>query len=171
MKKTIVSILLALGACVSAQAAYTGASVGHLIDSEEAYISARLGTSLNSTENYVGNVEVEIGYTEDSDFGVTAKLIPITVNYRGELTGQGKWTPYYGVGAGLAEVKVSGFGISASDTTFAGQVFGGVSYQATDAASITIGARYLYIEEVKLLGTKNNVGDDVSLEAGFSFRF
>jgi len=171
MKKTIVSILLALGACVSAQAVYTGANVGYLVDSEEAYLSARFGTSLNGSENYVGNVEVEVGYTKESASGVTAKLIPITLNYRGEILGQGKWTPYYGIGAGVAEAKVSGFGISVSDTTFTGQVFGGVSYKASDAASITLGARYLYVDEVKLLGTKNNIGDDVSLEAGFSFRF
>ena len=171
MKKTIVSILLALGACASAQAVYTGASIGYLVDSEEAYFAARFGTSLNSSESYVGNVEVEVGYTEESSGGVTAKLTPLMLNYRGEILGQSNWAPYYGAGAGLAKVKVSGFGISSDDTSFAAQAFAGVAYKASESASINLGARYIYVDDVKLFGTNLDVGDDVAVEVGFSFRF
>jgi opacity protein-like surface antigen len=173
--KQIVSIAL-LATCLavtSAKAIIVGASVGYLTDAKEAYVAARVGTQFSATPTLAQIGEFEIGYTDQSDSLVKARFMPLTANYRIEFTGNGKFVPYFGVGAGAANtrVKVSSYGISESDWSFAAQGFAGVSYKMTDKVSVNAGARYIWIDDVNFLGTKVEIGDDVSLELGLHVRF
>ncbi|MFM1850340.1 MAG: hypothetical protein RIS54_24 [Verrucomicrobiota bacterium] len=171
MKKLLLSLVFTVAAILPARAVYTGASAGYLVDSQEAYYAARIGTALNATEGFGHNLELEFGYTETTENYATAKLAPILFNYRAESSGPGKWVPYFGVGAGMAKVKVSFGSYSDDDASFAAQAFVGYSYKMSEAASLRFGARYLYVGDTKLLNANVEVGDDVSLEAGFSLRF
>jgi opacity protein-like surface antigen len=178
MKKLLTLALLAAGLAVSAPAVIVGASVGYLTDSQDTYFAARAGLEFNSTNSLAHLGEFEIGYTSDSEGGAKASLLPLTLNYRAQFTGTGKVGGYAGFGAGLARTRVSvpGSGvptISDSGTSFAAQGFAGVSFRLSPAASLDLGARYIWIDDVKLQawGVKAEVGDDLAIEAGLHLRF
>lgn len=178
MKKILAIALLTTGLAVSAQAVIIGASVGYLTDSKEAYFAARAGTEFSSTSSLAHIGEFEIGYTSDSEGGAKASIVPFTLNYRAQFAGTGKIGGYAGFGAGFARTSVSvpGSGlprISDHDTSLALQGFAGVSFQVSPTTSLNLGARYIWIDDVKLQawGVKAEVGDDLALECGFHVRF
>src|SRR5690606_37759049 len=108
--------------------------------------------------------------------GVEMYLVPVMLNYRAEILSTGKFAPYVGVGAGAARVNVEqsfgGPSRADKDTTFAAQAFAGVTYKATEKVSLHLGARYIWIGEIQLFASSPfELGDDVSLEAGISFKF
>ncbi len=170
MKKFIALACIATLA-VSAQAVILGFEAGYLIDSEEEYLSVRLGHALKSDTNLVHQIEAEIGFTDMSDAGIKGDIVPVMVNYRAETIAANKLGFYFGAGAGFARTSVSGFGVSDDDTSFGAQAFTGVNYQASETVTLHLGARYLWIDEVKLFGTSLEVGDEVAISAGISFRF
>jgi hypothetical protein len=176
MKKFVSLALIAASLAVSARALVVGADAGYLVDSEEEYISGRIGHAFASNDSLVHHVELELGYTSEKEAGAKGSLLPVTVNYRAQSIAANKLGFYYGLGAGIARTKVSGPGsgvptISDSGTSFAAQAFVGLSYQLTDTSAFHVGAKYIWIDDVKLLGSSFDVGDDVALSAGFSVKF
>ena len=177
MKKLLSTLVLITGLAASAQAAtiVVGVDAGYLIDSEEEFLSARLGFEVARTGDFAHHLEFEVGYTDDKEGGIKADLVPLTANYRFTAPASGKWSYYAGAGLGLARARIDGasiFGpIKLSDEAFAVQAFGGFAYQATPAVTLSLGAKYLWVDDVKFAGTNFDVGDDVAVTAGISFRF
>ena len=171
MKKFVSLALIVASLAVSARALVVGADAGYLIDSEEEYISGRIGHAFSSNESLVHHVELELGYTSQREAGAKGSFMPVTVNYRAESIAANKLGFYFGAGAGAARTKVSGFGLSDSGTSFAAQGFVGLSYQVTDTSAFHVGVKYVWIDEVRLLGSSYEIGDDVALSAGFSVKF
>lgn len=171
MKKFISLALLATSLAVSAKALVLGAEVGYLVDAEEEYLAVRLGHVLKVDANLSHQVEVELGFTGQKESGIKADFIPLTANYRIESSSGSKLGYHFGVGAGVAFTDVSGFGVSDDGSSFAAQAFTGLSYQASETTRLHLGVKYIWIDDVKLFGTKVDVGDDLAVTAGISVRF
>lgn len=171
MKRFALLSLIALSPTASAQAVIIGVNTGYLVDSQEAYFAARIGGAFSENDSISHQGEFEIGYTQDSDAGIKADILPLMLNYRAEFKNQQGWTPYVGVGAGMARASLKAWFGSQDDWTFALQGFAGVGYKASANATLTLGVRYLWIDDVKLFGTAVEVGDDLAIEAGVSFKF
>lgn len=171
MKKFVLSSLLAMGLAASAQAVIVGASAGYLVDSEEAYLTVRVGTEFNVSEKFAHAAELEIGYTEASDAGISVDLLPVMLNYRATPVMTGNWGPTFGFGAGMARTKVNTWFADADDWSFAVQAFAGINYKATETVSLNVGARYIWIDAVTLFGSSIDVGDDLAVEVGLSLKF
>lgn len=177
MKKLLSTLVLITGLAASAQAAtvIVGVDAGYLIDSEEEYLSARLGFEVARTGNFAHHLEFEVGYTDDKEGGIKADLVPLTANYRFTAPASGQWSYYAGAGLGIARARIDGvsiFGpITLRDEAFAVQAFGGFTYQASPAVALTVGAKYLWVDDVTFASRRTEVGDDVAVTAGISFRF
>jgi opacity protein-like surface antigen len=171
MKKFISLALIAASLAVSAQALNVGLEAGYLTDAKEEYISARIGYQVRTQDTLSQELGLELGYTRQKDSGVKGEILPLTVNYRFESTAANKLGYYFGAGAGVAFVDLSGFGLSDNDTTFAAQAFTGLSYQVSDAVKLHLGLKYIWIDDVKLFGTSGEVGDDLAITAGLSIKF
>lgn len=176
MKKILFTLLVAAGLSVSARALVTtGADVGYLFDSKEAYYTGRVGLELNHSLTLSHQLEVEVGYTKSEESGADGSLLPVTLNYRLQGDMADGWGYYAGLGAGVARTRVDGVSINGPvrlhDTSFAAQAFAGVEYRFTPAAAATVGLRYIWIDDVKLAGTRFEIGDDVAVSAGLSFKF
>lgn len=176
MKKFLTTLLVLSGLAASAQAAVIiGVDAGYLIDSEEEFVSARVGFELANTNAFSHQLELEVGYTEDKEFGAKADLLPVTVNYRFVAPSSGAWGYFAGIGAGMARARIDGVSIvgpvKLRDEAFAAQAFAGVTYQAGHNVTLSLSAKYLWIDDVNFAGTSVEVGDDVALSAGISFKF
>ncbi len=176
MKKLLTALFIITGLAASAQAVIiVGADAGYLLDSEEEYLSARLGFEFKATEKASHQLELEVGYTEAEEAGLEADLLPVTLNYRLQAAGNGGFGYYAGVGAGFARTSIDGvsiFGpVRLRDTSFAAQGFAGVTYQVGPSTTLSLGAKYIWVDDADFAGTTVEVGDDVALQAGFSFRF
>lgn len=175
MKKLLTALFIATGLVASARAVIIGVDAGYLLESEEEYLSARLGFEFKARENLSHQAELEIGYSGASDAGLKSDLLPVTLNYRLEAAGNGGFGYYAGLGAGFARTSIDGvsiFGpVRLHDTTFAAQAFAGVTYQPGPSTKLHLGAKYLWIDDANFAGSSVEVGDDVALQAGISFRF
>lgn len=176
MNKLVSLALVASSLAVSAPAFVGGFDVGYLTDAKEEYISARLGHVFATDTNLAHQVEIEIGYTSQKDSGVEGDFLPVTVNYRAESKAGEKLGYYFGLGAGFARTKVTipGSGvmyISDKGSSFAAQAFTGLSYSLAPTTALHLGVKYIWIDDVDLLGTSVDVGDDFVLSAGISFQF
>ncbi len=184
MNRLLVTALVAAGLASSAPALTTvGLETGYLTDWKEAYISGHLGYEFQKGPALSHQAEIEIGYTEKSDSVavpggvVTAKgkIVPLMLNYRGEYTASEKLGYYYGLGLGTARVSVSGSGlgvsVSDSDNAMCYQFFLGVIYRPSVTTSVQLGLKYLWIDDINILGMDAEVGDDLGLCAGVSFKF
>ena len=172
MKKFVSLLLLAASLAVSARAGVVaGASVGYLVDSEEAYYSARLGYQFNTATSFAHQIEVEYGYSQFEDSGVETSLAPITLNYRASSAAGNKFAYHVGAGAGVAQIEIDYLWYEGKDQPLAVQGFAGVDYHCTPNLSLNLDAKYLWIDDVEILGTSFEVGDDVVLSAGLTFKF
>lgn len=176
MKKSLIASLLLLTALkASAQTVVTGAEAGYLLDSEEEYLSGRVGLEFRANGPFSHQLEVEVGYTDKKEFGAKADLLPVTLNYRLVVTGPQRVGWYIGGGAGFARTRMDGVStggpIKLRDESFAAQGFAGLTYQAGPSTTLSLGAKYLWIDDVTLAGTRFSVEDDVALTGGISFRF
>ncbi len=176
MKKTISTLLFTAGLAAVAQAAViVGADVGYLVDNREEYLTARAGFEVARGAAFSHQLEVEAGYSESSEAGLTADFQPIMLNYRAVASADGPWGWTLGAGAGVARVKLAGASIvgpvNLRDEPFAAQAFAGVTYAATPAVSLSLGAKYLWIDDASFGGVRFDVDDDVALSAGVSIRF
>jgi len=181
MTRTTIVLAIALSlSTAQLQAAsaspYVGVGVGYLLDSEEAMITIRAGMELPSRSpidlpnRFSHNLEVEVGHVDLGDSSADYDVTTAFFNYRGEMTGLG-WVPYFGAGLGFANADVSVGFLSDDDTVFAAQAFAGMKYNFTPAAAVTLGARYIWMDDVKIFGFTGDSVDDVALEVNFSFRF
>jgi hypothetical protein len=176
-KHLLASLLLLSGLAASAQTTVSfGADAGYLIDSEEEFLTARLGFEYRGTETASHQLELEIGYTEaEPTITSEAELIPLTANYRFVSRGPNRLGWHAGAGLGVAWTRIDGvsiFGpVRLRDHSFAVQAFAGINYQVGPSTALTLGAKYIWVDEVKLAGTSIEVGDDVALSAGVTFRF
>ena len=172
MKKLLTLILLSAATTAFAASPYVGASAGYLIDLEEPFFAARIGSEVARANGLVHTMEGEVGIATEKNLGLTAHYIPVMANYRiASEFGAGQVGFYAGAGLGSARIKISGFGLDYSSWTFAVQAFGGVEYKVTDAYSLTLGARYIWIDDVDAYGSSVDIGDDVAVEVGIRFRF
>lgn len=175
MKKLILTLFLVSGLAASAQTLVTAAEGGYLLDGEEAFYSGRLGWQFKANETYSHQLEVEVGYAETTEAGGRADILPVTLNYRLQSITTGNFGYYVGAGAGFARTRVAGVGIggpvSLRDTSFAAQGFTGITYQASPAVALTLGAKYIWIDDVTLASTNVEIGDDVVVSAGISIKF
>ena len=175
MKKLLTALFIITGLAASAQAVIIGADAGYLLDSEEEYISARLGFEFKATEKASHQLELEAGYSAAKEFGLKADLLPVTLNYRLQVPGSGKLGYFAGAGAGFSRTTIDGVSIAGPvrlrDHTLALQAFAGLAYQAGPSTTLNLGAKYIWIDDANFAGSTVEVGDDVALQAGFSFRF
>lgn len=171
MKKFVLISLIAASLAVSAKALIIGAGVGYLVDGEEAYATLRVGHQFKTATSVAHIGEIEVGYTSESEAGVSAKFMPVTLNYRAELSPNAAVSYHVGFGAGSARTQVKSWLGSTDDWSFAAQGFAGVGFHPTKAVTINLGARYIWIDDVSIYGTEVEVGDDVSLELGVSIKF
>jgi hypothetical protein len=171
MKKLVSLALIATTLAVSARALILGGSVGYLVDSEEEYLTARLGHEFKAANSLSHQGEIEFAYTGAKEGGVKANIYPIIANYRLVNTVSEKVSYHFGAGAGLAISEVSGFGISDNGTSFATQGFAGLDYRLSSSATVQVGAKYIWIDDVKLFGSSIEVGDDIAISAGISIKF
>lgn len=184
MKKSALTIALLIGLEASAHGVVVGLETGYLTDNQDAYYSARVGYEWKADESISHQVEVEIGYTKHSEpsaFGFSignaeTKIQPVTLGYRLALTRTEKLGYYFGAGAGMAwvDLRFPGSGlpwISASDEVLALQGFGGVTYKLTPQTALNLGLKYLWLGDFKDRGISAEVGDDLAVMVGVSFRF
>ena len=175
MKKILTALLIATGLAASAQAVIIGADAGYLFDSEEEYLSARLGFELKANGPASHQLELEVGYTDEEEGALKADLLPVTLNYRFHTTGTGKFGYFAGLGAGFARASIDGvsiFGpVRLRDTSFAAQGFAGVTYQVGPSTTLNLGAKYIWVDDMTFVGSTVEVGDDVAIQAGFTFKF
>lgn len=175
MKKLLLVLALAASVAASAQTFVAGADVGYLLDREEAYYTGRFGLQLKASESYAHFLDTEVGYADTTVAGGDGSLLPVTLNYRLQGRTTGAFGYYVGAGAGFARVRADGVSINGSvrlhDSSFAAQGFAGLTYQASPSTTLYAGAKYVWIDDVKLAGSKVEIGDDVALSAGLSLRF
>jgi opacity protein-like surface antigen len=176
MKKFITTLLVITGFAASAQAVIVGVDAGYFLDSEEEFLSARVGFEVAQSNAFSHQLDLELGYTDRKVGGAKGDIIPLMANYRFVApVAESGWSYYVGAGLGAARVNVDGASINGPvrfrEEAFAVQALAGVSYQLNATAAITLGARYLWIDDVKLAGSPAKLGDDVALSAGLSFKF
>ena len=160
-----------------AAAPYVGVSGGYLIDTEEEYIAARVGFDVAKTPQLTHSLELEVGYSSDRFLGSKMTITPVTVNYRATAPlskGVDLFT-MVGVGGSAISVDIPRSGVwgnaSDDDFTFTAQAAVGASFPLTDQFAITVAGRYIWISDTDLFGLDVEVGDDVAIEAGVTFKF
>ncbi len=175
MKKILTALFIITSLAASARAVIVSAEAGYLLDSEEEYLSARVGWEFKATDRASHQLELEIGYTDDSAASFKADLMPVTLNYRLALSGTGKLGYVFGAGAGFARSSIDGVGIAGPvrlrDTAFAAQTFAGLTYQVGPSTTVNLGLKYIWVDDMKFAGTSVAVDDDVAVQAGVSFKF
>ena len=166
---------------------FIGGTVGYLDEYDTEFYSGHIGVDMPyQLGGWDTAVYLEVGWFEQDyllptfTFGSFAlggptelEVIPITLNYKLERELSGALRAYLGAGAGVALVDVTMSGASDDDTTFYGQVFGGLLYQASEAFEVYGGARWIYLDEIDLLGIDSflDTGDDFMIEGGIRFNF
>jgi opacity protein-like surface antigen len=170
MNKLVSLALIATSLAVSARALVVGVDAGYLVDAKEEYISARLGHALKTDANLTHHAEIEVGFTRQKESGLKGDFAPVTVNYRAESKAE-KLGYYFGGGIGFARTKVSGLGVSDSGTSFAAQAFAGLTYNVSATVALHGGVKYIWIDDVELFGVTADVGDDIAISGGISFKF
>ncbi len=175
MKNLIYSLLLIVSATTVVAKPYIGASIGYLIDFEEAVVSGHVGYNLAAGTGATHGIEIEVSGAGSKDDIAKFSFAPIMANYRLALPISDRFDFFGGLGLGLSKVRISGRGFASglrdSGSAFTAQAFGGLAFNVTPKASLTVGLRHLRIGEAKLLGIKDTVGDDTSVEAGIRIRF
>lgn len=185
MQKILAIALFTASLAASAPAATIIAfEAGYLTDSKDSYLSTRIGFAVKADTSVSHQLELELGYSDQSETmsplgsPITAKfkIMPLTLNYRAEFISANKLGYYLGGGVGTCRVKIGFAGsgvpwISDSDSALALQAFTGINYKVSDTTNLHLGLKYLWIGEATLVGVKEDVGDDLAVMAGLSFRF
>lgn len=172
MKTNLIATFISLAlAPLAAAAPNFGVSAGYLVDSQEEFIAARLGFEVAKGQTLSHQLEFEAGYTADKELGIEARIVPLLINYRATTQLTAATDLSFGVGAGISNIKVSGFGLRSSDNPFTGQAFVGAGYALSPAVALTGSVRYIKIANASFFNTQVDVGDDVALELGLRFRF
>jgi opacity protein-like surface antigen len=163
---------------------FVGGSAGYLNDAEEGYFAAHIG--LDTPWNLGGwNMAMlaEIGYTGNDTTGsllnspleMETDLVPVTFNVKFERPLTGNLSAYLGGGLGAAFVSTDATSpflpgeLSDDETVFTGSLFGGLLYNVNNAFEIYGGARWMYLNDYSILGTKTDADDDWLFEIGLRF--
>ncbi|MEK7949361.1 outer membrane protein [Luteolibacter soli] len=153
---------------------YLGAGVDYMFDAEEPFYNGHVGYDFgNGSSLFLESGW--IGEEEDASFlfpfSADVDIVPVTINYKYEWMFNDHFGVYAGLGLGAANVDVSAGLASGDDWSFMAQAFAGVVYNVTPNFEIYAGARYMWIDDVSLLGTSIDDLDDVGLGAGIRFNF
>ena len=174
---------------------FTGGSVGYLVDAQAAMYNAHIG--VNTPWELGGwNVALfgEVGYSRVDDntmasytiagvpgmASVDAKtdIIPITLNIKFERAIADNLHFYAGAGLGAAVVDIStsssvpAANYSHNQTVFTAQVFSGLTYHFSPAFEAYGGARWIYLNDVKIANSNYNLhNNDCLFELGLRFTF
>jgi opacity protein-like surface antigen len=170
---------------------FAGASAGYLFDSEEMMYNAHVG--VDTPWNIAGcNISLfaEVGYTQDDENAppvyyspnfvpvkLETEIVPVTANIKFERQLAGGLNAYLGAGLGYAAVDVTSRSASPwsnysdQDCVFAAQVFAGLNYEFCPSFEMYSGARWIYIDDAKILGADYKIGDDWLVELGARFNF
>jgi opacity protein-like surface antigen len=170
MKKLITLILVLAATSTYAGTPYAGASVGYLRDSEQAFFAARVGSEVARAGGLIHSVEGEVGIGSTIDSGLRLNFVPVMANYR--LTGLTAYpglSYYAGAGAGMSRQKLTGW-VEDDAWAFALQAFGGVELSLTPSTSVTLGARYIWINNYTIANVRMDADDDIGVELGFRVR-
>ncbi len=140
------------------------------------------------------SIFAEVGYTQDDEHyaiidpqyvtsvvyapvKLETEIMPYTANVKFERQLVGGLNAYLGAGVGFATVdvtsrsRVAAANYSDEDIVFAAQAFAGLNYEFCPVFEMYGGARWIYIDDAKILGADYKVGDDWLLELGFRFNF
>lgn len=169
-KLNIFSVLIILLSCSFARADfYTGATVGYLFDSKKPLLATQFGYTLGDPGEIRYEFEWELGYTKDSDSGLSGRVVPIMVNTKFHFPHTQSLSSYIGAGIGFSYVKwrLKGTNLSDSDEAFTYQLFAGFRKDINPNISLSLGYRYLRLVDVFNAGD----ADDGALEVGFRFNF
>lgn len=168
IKHILAGILIASASASAAFGSmYTGASAGYLIDGEEMIFAAQVGYQFGEGQNVQYELELEIGYTEDSEWEVSGEIIPIMANAKIAFELADSLKGYAGFGLGSSRVKGSGWGVSISDNVFTYQLMVGLRYSLNESVSLNAGYRYIRLNDVFDIADI----DDSIVEAGIRFSF
>lgn len=132
-----------------------------------------------------GQVVLEDGL---GTFSGELEMVPVTLNYKLEGVIRDRWNWYVGAGAGAAFVdadyRLSVTGefppfeerFSDDDTVFAGQVFAGLVWNASDQVELYSGVRYLWFDDPEFSEAATDSVlevelDDFLVEGGFRYNF
>ena len=180
--------------CTCANAAYFGASIGYMVDSEDEIFSAQLGTAFSESAKVTHNIEAEIAYMNSSmdmhesingmvvDAGADIDVSPIMVNYLFKTKPENSISFYGGVGIGysfydLAVWATDGslsYSIDESGESLTWQVLAGVEFALSQNASIKLGYRYFYLDDLSISIDGEEFSDSVDdsvVEFGVVFNF
>lgn len=184
---------------------FAGGSVGHLDEWDEEMYTLNIGTERKCPgSNCSQSFYLEIGFTnreataerEDGaadiasalnltlgqEIRVTAEadIIPITLNYRYECALTQKLSWHVGAGAGIAlvdlEFRTSVDSQSYDDTTFYAQAFAGIVYNISESFEVSLGARYIFMDDPDLTGFSGfdsvvSLDEDILIEIGGRINF
>lgn len=194
---------------------FAGGSVGYLTEMGRPMYGLHLGAEYkDSGTSATHAIYLQAGYAEDDAAyryypgvpggppvggGITEvsaldmSVIPITINYKFEVSLSGRLNFYSGLGLGVAVVDTSidwswsqalppplGFGSGRDDHTdvrFYGEVFAGVSYNFSEVFQIYGGARYIFMDDLNpnlhVTGASYDAGIDGTclIELGIRRRF
>lgn len=157
---------------------FLGATAGYLPGFEEPYVSLVGGMDLGlQMWGWDSSIFLEIGRIEDGNeseipFGVSGldcdlQIVPVTLNMMLEKGIATKTSVYLGAGAGAVFTECIRTTGRDQDVTFVGQVFGGVNYQVGDRSELSVGLRWIYLQD-----TENyDLRDDLIVETGYRWRF
>ncbi len=165
---------------------FIGGSVGYLADAQEVMYNGHIGVNTPWT---VGGWNValfgEVGYSDIKDsyvngFYVDTKteIVPITFNVKFERPIMDKLSVYVGAGLGAAVVDVSASSsvlignYSHNSTVFTSQIFAGLDYKFCPSFDMYAGARWIYLNDVKIANTNYNFNNnDCLFEVGARITF
>jgi opacity protein-like surface antigen len=175
MKRILIALLFITALAATARAVHVGFDAGYLIDTEEEFLSARVGFEVARSNSLAHQLELEVGFTGSSEDDIDGDIVATMANYRLAADGYGKWGYYFGGGLGSARISIDGVStggpIRLRDDAFALQALAGATYHFNDSVELTLGARYIWIDEVTFVGTSFEVGDDVAVSLGLNFKF
>jgi opacity protein-like surface antigen len=171
MIKKILFLVSVLSFTSFANAIYIGGSGGYLTDMEVAYETGRFGMTLVQLEKTRHNLELELGHGYEDSGYATVRMIPLTLNYRGETDLTKTLFAYYGAGIGSAHIKVELAGYSGSGSSFVYQAFGGAGYRVSDSVSVLAGVRYLNMSSIEIDGCDVGSDSDIGVNIGIQFSF
>lgn len=180
--------------CTCANAAYFGASIGYMVDGEDEVFSVQLGTAFSESAKVTHNIEAEIAYMNSSmemqesidgmvvEGGADIDVSPIMVNYIFKTKPENSISLYGGVGIGYSFYDLSvwasdgslSYTFDESGESLTWQVLAGVQFALSQNASIKLGYRYFYVDDVSLSIEGEEFSDSVDdsvIELGVVFNF
>ena len=184
MKLQIKGLLITMtfiATTLSSQAAYFGASAGYLVDNEDEIFSVQVGMVLADSANLSHNGELEIAYMNSSlevnesingmnvSAGVDIDVSPLLVNYLLRSSPENALGFYAGAGIGYSFYDISAWATDGSlsyefedsGEAFTWQLLAGLEYAFSSKASLRLGYRYVYLDDVSVSIEGEEISDSI----------